>query len=51
MTDEAGDFIRDRFTKHEIDSFRISLKAVVLNSKGRERQLKGVYRGKRDVNE
>ena len=51
VTNEAGGFIRDRFTKHEIDSFRISLKAVVLNSKGRERQLKGVYRGKRDVNE
>lgn len=37
VTDEAGGFNRDRFTKHEIDSSsRISLKAVVLNSKGRE---------------
>lgn len=36
MTDEAGGFNRGRFTKHEIDSSsRISLKTVVLNSKGR----------------
>lgn len=55
MTDEASGFNRNRFTKHEIDSpSRISLKAVVLNLNGEDIsfvQFKGIYKGKRDVNE
>lgn len=43
MTDEAGGFNRGRFTKHKIDSSsRISLNAVVLNSKGIEHLFRAI---------